>query len=53
MTEKAKGEWDFIPRNAVKMCNKCKKRTKVTCTVYPKLIPKEALLNGCPEFEEK
>lgn len=51
MPMKEKGEWDFIPRNAVKMCNKCKKRTKMTCTEYPKSIPTEKLLNGCPEFE--
>lgn len=42
-------------KNAVKMCNKCKKHIPFTaaCTVYSEWIPDEALLNGCPEFEEK
>ncbi len=41
--------------NSVKMCNKCKKHIPgtVTCRAYPKWIPREALLNGCPEFEAK
>lgn len=53
MPMKEKGEWDFIPKNAVKMCNECKKKVKfsATCKVYPKRIPLEVLKNGCPEFE--
>lgn len=46
----------FIPKNAVKQCNKCRKRVDftVTCTKYPKRIPHEVLVSGdCPDFELK
>ena len=46
----------FIPKNAVKLCNKCKKRNlkkPFTCQVYPDWIPKEMLTGECPDFEPK
>ena len=57
MAEKTKGEWDFIPKNAMGQCNKCKHLVARTasCKAYPKWIPDEVLdsKDGCPEFEEK
>ena len=47
---------NMIPRNAVKQCNKCKKRVNftATCPLYPKRIPSEVLTGeDCPEFEAK
>ncbi len=49
-------ERQFIPRNAVVQCNKCKKRVNytATCPKYPKGIPDEVLTGtGCSEFEAK
>ena len=45
----------FIPKNAVKLCNKCKKRVNftATCQKYPKRIPHEVLVGECPDFEPK
>lgn len=43
-------------KNAVKQCNKCKKRVNftATCPLYPKRIPYEVLTGeGCPKFEAK
>ena len=47
---------NFIPKNAVKQCNKCKKRKDftITCQKYPTRIPHEVLVGeNCPEFESK
>ena len=47
---------NFIPKNAVKQCNKCKKRVNftATCPKYPKGIPYEVLVGeSCVEFEPK
>lgn len=47
---------NMIPRNAVKQCNRCKKRVNftATCPKYPERIPHEVLTGeNCPEFEEK
>ena len=47
---------NFIPKNAVKLCNKCKKRVNftATCSKYPGVIPKNILFsNSCPDFEPK
>ena len=47
---------NFIPKNACKQCNKCKRRAvgTITCTKYPERIPHKVLVGGnCPEFEEK
>ena len=43
-------------KNAVKQCNKCKKRVNytATCPLHPKGIPFEVLTGeDCPEFEAK
>lgn len=43
---------NFIPKNAMVRCNKCKKRKVMfTCEIYPKWIPKGAS-KDCPNFEE-
>ena len=44
---------NFIPRNAVKLCNKCRLANKgeFTCQVYPEWIPDEMLMGDCPNFK--
>lgn len=46
---------NFISKNAVKLCNKCRKRKNytATCEVYPNGIPKKVLMGDCPDFEPK
>mgnify|MGYP001037139516 CR=1 FL=1 len=47
---------NFIPKNAVKLCNKCRLRKNytATCDVYPSGIPKKVLLSSdCPDFDPK
>ena len=47
---------NFIPRNAVKLCNQCSRRKNytATCKTYPEGIPKKVLFsNECPDFEPK
>lgn len=47
---------NFIPRNAVELCNECRRRVDytATCEVYPNRIPKKVLFsNDCPDFEPK
>ena len=47
---------NFIPENAVKLCNKCRLRKNytATCDVYPSGIPKKVLLSSdCPNFDPK
>lgn len=46
---------DYPPKNAVKLCNKCRKRKNytATCEVYPNGIPKKVLMGDCPDFEAK
>lgn len=44
----------FVPKNAVKLCNECRKRKNytATCLEYPDGIPKKLLFgNNCPDFE--
>lgn len=45
----------FIPKNAVKQCNECRKRHRgtFTCEAYPDWIPDEMLTGKCPDFEPK
>ena len=49
--------WDLIPENAAWQCVDCKKHIPftVTCTAYPKRIPKEIGFGDklCTEREEK
>lgn len=45
---------NFIPKNSVKLCNKCRKKSlekPFTCQVYPEWIPDEMLTGDCPDFE--
>ncbi len=48
---------NFIPKNAVKLCNHCQlhNRGTPTCKVYPKWIPIEVLGGDiiCKEYIEK
>lgn len=47
---------NFIPKNAVKLCNKCKhlQARTASCKAYPEWIPDEVLFsNNCPDFEPK
>lgn len=45
---------NFIPKNAIKLCNKCSRREKISCKTYPNGIPKKVLFgNECPDFEPK
>ena len=48
---------NFIPKNAVKYCNRCKHQTPKTvkCDAHPDGIPLELLVGRkkCQEFEEK
>jgi hypothetical protein len=49
---------NFISKNKVELCNKCKRREPGTskCEVYPHWIPRDVLIrNNCKEFkaEEK
>lgn len=47
---------NFIPKNAIELCNKCRKRKNftATCKEYPNGIPKKLLFgNDCPDFEAK
>lgn len=43
----------FIPKNAVKLCNDCRRHIlfTVTCKSYPQGIPYEVLVGDCPDFE--
>lgn len=42
------------PRNVVKLCNKCRRRSATTCKTYPNGIPKKILIgNDCPDYEPK
>ena len=45
---------NFIPKNSVKLCNKCRKKSlekPFTCRVYPEWIPDEMLTGDCPDFD--
>ncbi len=47
---------NFIPKNAVKLCNKCKHRFNgtATCKVYPTWIPQEQLVSDyCKDFQTR
>lgn len=47
---------NFIPKNTVKQCNKCKhlRAKTASCKRYPDWIPDEVLTGEeCPEFEPK
>lgn len=47
---------NFIPKNAVKLCNRCSKRAtgKIACEMYPQRIPHEVLVSkDCKGFLEK
>lgn len=45
---------NFIPRNAMMKCLRCKKYFgKFACEVYPKRIPNEVIEGACPEQEVK
>lgn len=45
---------NFIPKNAVKLCNHCQNHNRgtATCKVYPKWIPQEVLVGDilCKEY---
>ena len=47
---------NFIPKNAVKLCNHCQhrhlNRGTITCEVFPKWIPQEVLVGDilCKEY---
>ncbi len=47
---------NFIPKNAVKLCNKCKHRFNgtATCKVHPTWIPQEQLVSDyCKDFQPR
>ena len=48
---------NFIPKNAVKLCNKCEyhNRGTVTCKIYPNGIPYDILIGKplCEKFKER
>lgn len=45
---------NFIPKNTMAQCNKCRKyRGMFTCEVYPDWIPEEVTDKGCPDYEPK
>ena len=47
---------NFIPKNAVKLCNKCKHhiRGTITCEAYPDRIPHKQLISDyCKDFQPR
>ena len=44
---------NFIPKNDMAQCNKCKKFRKetLTCALYQKWIPREKPVGKCLNFE--
>ncbi len=47
---------NFIPKNAVKLCNKCEHhiRGTITCEAYPERIPHKQLISDyCKDFQPK
>jgi hypothetical protein len=48
---------NFIPKNAVKLCNRCQNHIcgTVTCKLYPTRIPHNVLVGEplCKEYQEK
>ena len=46
---------NFIPKNAMEECNKCRKyhKGKFNCEKYPEWIPRQKPVGNCPDFEPK
>ena len=46
---------NFIPKNNMAECNKCRKfkRETITCEKYPEWIPRQKPVGKCPNFEPK
>lgn len=44
---------NFIPKNNMMECNKCRKFCKktITCEVYPEWLPRQKPVGKCPYFE--